>query len=158
MYIELFDKNNINCFYIMIWWYGNTFMIFVLFVLKKYNCCHRYGYIACHVYGWNLLIVHFLLMLGASQVIQQITLWPTSKSLDESSINLAVIKIEHSERSYRIFTSMCIGGRDGLNDLTVVAKTSPHAFNPDRSRSVTKSLFKCEYKCIIDILYLYVLL
>jgi len=44
-------------------------------------------------------------------------------------IDLAPIKTEHSESSYRISTSMCADGRGGL---TIVTKPNPHESNPDR--------------------------
>jgi len=72
------------------------------------------------VYGRSLLTVHVLLALSATQ-------WGTAgdASAENESPGEPPIKIEHSESSYRINTSM------NTNSLTVVTKPSPHESNPD---------------------------
>jgi len=53
-----------------------------------------------------------------------------SKLPAEEPIDLAPIKTEHSERSYRTYTSMCFARHGALNRLTIVAKPNPHESNP----------------------------
>jgi len=79
-----------------------------------------------------LLAVHLFLGYYSRSMTEDAS--SERKSPGEAPIDLAPVKTEHFESSYRIYTSM---RADGLNSLTIITKLSPHESNPDRARSMS---------------------